>query len=76
MTHFALPQSIEFPSSEDTSDTGDACQAAVDRAIAAAKKAGLHAYRVDVEPNGIVTIVVGTLPPDEKPGPDIDAMAP
>jgi hypothetical protein len=35
------------------------CDADLDRAIAAAEKAGLRAYRVEIAPNGTIAIIVG-----------------
>jgi hypothetical protein len=35
------------------------CDADLDRAIAAAEKAGLPAYRVEIAPNGTIAIIVG-----------------
>lgn len=41
-------------------------QADVKRAIAAAEKAGLPSYRIEIAPDGTITIVVGasTAPPE------------
>ncbi|WEK47946.1 MAG: hypothetical protein P0Y56_06520 [Candidatus Andeanibacterium colombiense] len=47
---------------------GEWLDADVDRAIAAAERAGLASYRVEIGPEGTITIVVG--PSADQPGED------
>jgi hypothetical protein len=44
-------------------------QSDLKRAIAAAEKAGLQAYRVDVSPDGTISIIVGAPEETADPGP-------
>jgi hypothetical protein len=58
------------PSSQEETPRTSWRQADVKRAIAAAEKAGLPTYRIEIAPNGTISIVVGV--PSEKP-PDSDS---
>ncbi len=53
----------------ETKSKGNWRQADVKRAIHAAEQAGLTSYRVEIEPDGTIAIVVGD-PADTDPNPD------
>lgn len=60
MLGFVMPDSAVNPSKdEQTPPASGWLQADVKRAINAAKKAGLESYRVEIAPNGTISIVVG-----------------
>lgn len=60
---FAMAE--ETPPDEDSGQTRW-LEADVERAIAAAERAGLDAYRIEIAPDGTIAIVVGFSP--ETPG--------
>ena len=65
MRGFALmPDDAAMPS-DQTRPRAHWRQADVKRAINAAEKAGLRAYRIEIGPDGTIAIVVG--PPSETP---------
>jgi hypothetical protein len=47
------------PKAADEAVAAGWCDVDLDRAIAAAEKAGLPAYRVEIAPNGTIAIIVG-----------------
>lgn len=57
---FVMP---EEPPPDDTRPDARWRETEVERAIAAAERAGLRAYRVEIAPDGTIAIVVGN-PPD------------
>jgi len=63
---FGFSMAEPLPSDDDTADQRWR-EADLARAIAAAEKAGLRAYRVEIAPDGTIAIVVGI--PPEAPGP-------
>lgn len=76
LRHMDVPFAMRgFPMMPDVaaiSETGPArseqgwCEADLKRAIAAAEEAGLRAYRVEISPDGTITIIVGD--PAAEPG--------
>ena len=64
------------PSHGETGEKGRWRQSDIKRAIAAAKQAGLETYRVEIAPDGTISIIVGA--PDETadPGPYKDLLHP
>jgi hypothetical protein len=54
-----MPDDGAEPSGRAEPRRGPWRQSEVRRAIAAAEKAGLHAYRVEIAPDGTIAIVVG-----------------
>ncbi|HEY6814087.1 MAG TPA: hypothetical protein VI168_00980 [Croceibacterium sp.] len=49
----------DTPHNDDQTPAAQWREAEVERAIAAAEKAGLSAYRVEIAPDGTIAIVVG-----------------
>ena len=67
---------------EDSGESGAAVQAGwreadLKRAILAAQEAGLRGYRIEIAPDGMITIVVGGAPDEATmPDPDRDPLSP
>jgi hypothetical protein len=55
-----MPDEAETPPAQDEKDKTRGRQADVRRAIAAAEKAGLRSYRVEIAFDGTISIVVGS----------------
>jgi hypothetical protein len=54
-----MPEDTMIPPSADETPKAPWRQRDVKRAIAAAEKAGLGSYRVEIAPDGTISIVVG-----------------
>lgn len=67
--NYTIPAGPQAAAASTRSRRGGWRKSDVSRAIAAAEKAGLRGYRVEIAPDGTISIVVG-LPVDTEPSPD------
>lgn len=57
-----MPQAMATGLNGDQSPPGEWCDEQLKRAIAAAEEAGIASYRIEIAPNGTITIVVPAPP--------------